>query len=252
MTRWLEGLLLLWMACVVFGITFVITGVILILVWTVASGERLRSFKCVSAAIIIFGLLTAFIAAQVWNDMDRAATAVNREASALRTAVLLSAAFPGSTEAGVRESIREHIQEAATQEWPMMGRQSSTLTLVPPPLYRALEMIVALNPASPGQINAQREIASALENAMDARRQRNILSHSSVNAVKWPCLLAQAICMLLAIAVVHCDNRGASAIAAGIFAAGVALSVILIASHDRPFTGQISVKPGPLLEVVPE
>jgi len=30
------------------------------------------------------------------------------------------------------------------------------------------------------------------------------------------------------------------------------LSVILIASHDRPFTGQISVKPGPLLEVVPE
>src|SRR6516225_11629609 len=106
------------------------------LVWTLASGERLRSLKGVSAAIlpplgIIFGLLTAFIAAQVWNDMDRAATAVNREASALRMAVLLSAAFPGNTEAGVRESIREHIQEAATEEWPTMGRQSSTLTLVP-------------------------------------------------------------------------------------------------------------------------
>jgi hypothetical protein len=87
---------------------------------------------------------------------------------------------------------------------------------------------------------------SALENALDARQQRIIISHSSVNRVKWTCLLAQAVCMLLAIAVVHCDNRGASAIATGIFAAG------LIASHDRPFTGQIAVKPGPLLEVMPE
>jgi len=142
MTYWLEDLPVIWMACVVFGITFAINGVILILVWTLATGERLRSLKGVSAAIspplgLIFGLLTAFIAAQVWNDMDRAATAVNREASALRMAVLLSAAFPGNTEAGVRESIREHIQEAATEEWPTMGRQSSTLTLVPAPLSRA-------------------------------------------------------------------------------------------------------------------
>ena len=29
----------------------------------------------------------------------------------------------------------------------------------------------------------------------------------------------------------------------GIFATGVAVSVLLIASHDRPFSGEISVKP---------
>ena len=32
---------------------------------------------------IIFGLFVAFVASQVWNDIDRAKAAVNREASAL-------------------------------------------------------------------------------------------------------------------------------------------------------------------------
>ncbi len=48
---------------------------------------------------------------------------------------------------------------------------------------------------------------------------------------------------MVAIAVVHCDNRAAGAIAIAIFATGAAVSVLLIASHDRPFSGEISVKP---------
>jgi hypothetical protein len=38
----------------------------------------------------------------------------------------------------------------------------------------------------------------------------------------------------------------------GIFATGIAVSVLLIAAHDRPFTGQISVGPDPLLQLLPK
>ena len=55
-----------------------------------------------------------------------------------------------------------------------------------------------------------------------------------------------------AIAMIHCDNRIASAITVGLFATGVAASVLLIASHDRPFSGAISVGPEPLLQVMPD
>jgi hypothetical protein len=37
----------------------------------------------------------------------------------------------------------------------------------------------------------------------------------------------------------------------GLFATGVAASVLLIAAHDRPFTGQISIGPEPLLQIMP-
>src|SRR3979411_2262284 len=58
-------------------------------------------------------------------------------------------------------------------------------------------------------------------------------------------------CELVVIAVVHSYNRLASGIAMGLFATGVAASVLLIAAHDRPFTGQISIGPEPLLQIMP-
>jgi hypothetical protein len=61
-----------------------------------------------------------------------------------------------------------------------------------------------------------------------------------------------AICMLIAAAMVHCNNRGAAALAVGIFATGVAVSVLLILSHDRPFSGAISVKPDVLQQARPD
>jgi hypothetical protein len=61
----------------------------------------------------------------------------------------------------------------------------------------------------------------------------------------------QALCALVAIALVHSDNRATAAIAMGIFATGVAVSIVLIASHGGPFSGQISVGPDLLLQVMP-
>src|SRR5262249_25805486 len=78
-----------------------------------------------------------------------------------------------------------------------------------------------------------------------------MISQSQVNPLKWACMLMQAVCALIAIAIVHSDNRLAAVIALGIFATGVAASLLLILAHDRPFTGEISIKSDPLLQVVP-
>ena len=76
------------------------------------------------------------------------------------------------------------------------------------------------------------------------------MSRAEVNAVKWSCLYLQAICALLAIALVHCDNRLSSLLAMGLFATGVSVSVLLIAAYDRPFVGQIAIAPEPLLQII--
>ena len=73
---------------------------------------------------------------------------------------------------------------------------------------------------------------------------------SSVGAVKWLAILFQAFCTLVAIAMVHADNRRACAITLTLFASGVALSVLLIAAYSRPFTGEISVTPELLKQVI--
>jgi hypothetical protein len=49
---------------------------------------------------------------------------------------------------------------------------------------------------------------------------------------------------------VHSDNRLACAIALTLFATGIALSLLLIAAYSRPFTGEISVRPDLLKQVI--
>ena len=58
------------------GVYLLATGIYL-LVTALAVNERARAFKAISPGIlpplsIIFALLVAFLAAQVWNDVDRA------------------------------------------------------------------------------------------------------------------------------------------------------------------------------------
>jgi uncharacterized MnhB-related membrane protein len=257
MSDWLHNLPVLWMALLVFGFTYLVTAGIYAVVTVFAVGERARSFKAVSPGLlpplgIIFGLFAAFTAAQVWTDSEKAKAEIEREASALRTVVILASSFPREFEVQLRELIRRYIADAATQEWSMMAHGTATLRAIPAVLAEALQATIAVNPSSEGQKTAQREIATAFETALDARRQRIIISQSQVNLLKWSCLFMQAVCALVAIAMVHSDNRLASIIAMGIFVTSVAASMLLLLAHDRPFTGEISIKPDPLLQVMPE
>jgi len=257
MSDWLHNLPILWMALLVFGLTALVTAAIHVVVMVLAVGERARSFKAVSPGMlpplgILFALVVAFTASQVWSDNDRANSAVDREASALRAVVILAAAFPEEPETRLRSLLRSSIANAVAQEWPMMAHRAATLQIIPYSLAEALRLTLALTPSGQGQQTAQREITTALVNALDARRQRIIISQSEVNWVKWSCLCLLAACALLAIAMVHSDNRLASAIAIGLFGVGVAASFLLILAHDRPFIGELSVGPTPLLQVMPE
>ena len=256
MNDWLHNLPIVWMALLVFGLTALVTAAIYVVVMVLSVGERARSFKAVSPGLlpplgILFALFIAFTATKVWSDNDKANSVVDREASALRTVVILAAAFPGEPETRLRNLIRSHVADAVAQEWPMMAHRTATLQVIPYSLAEALQLTLTVTPSSQGQQTAQREITTSLENALDARRQRIIISQSEVNWVKWLCLGLQAVCALLAIAMVHSDNRLATAITMGLFGVGVAASLLLILAHDRPFTGELAVSPNPLLQVMP-
>jgi hypothetical protein len=105
--------------------------------------------------------------------------------------------------------------------------------------------------ATPGQQTAQSQVATYLEQALEARRQRILVSRSEVNGIKWFSLIFLGGCLQITVALVHCHNRLASAISIALFSAGLAAAMLLILAHDRPFTGEIAIRPTPLLQVIP-
>jgi hypothetical protein len=245
------------MALLVFGGTALGTAAIYWIVMRLATEERARTFKGVSPGLlpplgIMFGLLVAFIAAQVWGDIDRANAAVNHEASSLRAVILLSRPFPADVQTRMVGLITRYVQDAQRNEWPAMARQRATLSMIPAGLADALQLAIELPTIGEGQIAAQREIVANLDNALDARRQRILVSRSEVNVVKWFALIFEAVCTLAAIAIVHSENRATTRYAMGLFAAAIAACILLLVAHDRPFTGDLSVRPTPLRHVPPD
>ena len=257
MSDWLLGLPLPLMTAVIFAATYLATAAIYGVVTALAKGERANAFKAISPSMlapfaIVFALLVGFLAAQVWSDKDRARTAVIQEASALRSAVIVADDFPPDVAGRLRGLVRQHIRDAVQQEWPAMSRGDATIVLVPAPLQEALRFAFQIEPQGQGQVVAQRELVGALERAFEARRQRIILSGSSIDSVKWMTLVAQALLTLFTIALVHSDQRLANRIILTTFATCVAAALVLIASHSRPFTGAVAVRPSLLLQVMPE
>ena len=255
MGDWLLNLPLPWMALFVFVAIFLATAAIYFVVTRLAVDARGRAFKALSPGMlpplgIIFGLLVGFVAVQVWSDFDRAKIAVATEAFALRSIVLLADSLPLEQQAKLHQIVNAHVEEAVKNEWGTMAKRRMTLETRATHLMDALRFTLAMTPADETQKTVQRELIGALNRAFEARRQRIVVSQTSVSAVKWAAILVQALCALIAIAMVHSDNKLTCAIALTLFATGVAVSVLLIAAYSRPFTGQISVGPQLLQQVV--
>ena len=212
MGNWFLNLPILWMALAIFVAAYLIAGCVYLVVVRLAVGDRARAFKAFSPGMlpplgIIFGLLVGFVAVEVWNDFDKAKVAVTTEAGALRAVILLDEHFPEEQQRQLRILISRHIDEAVNREWPAMAQHLLTLASPPTALVEALQLTVSLKPQDESQRMAQREIIAALNRALDARRQRITISQSGVGPVQWAAILLLGLCMLIAIAMVHSDNR---------------------------------------------
>jgi hypothetical protein len=253
--EWVLNLPVAWMTLIVFAATYLIAGGVYVVVTKLAVNERAKAFKAVSPGLlpplgILFALLVGFIAVEVWSNFDKAKAAVATEASALRAVVLLAGTFPEEQRTRVNALVNRHIEEAVQREWPAMAEHRANLSTLPSALIEELHEALALKLTADSQRAAQPEMVKALHTALDARRQRIVISQSTVGTVKWVGILLQGLCALVAVAMVHSDNRLGSAIALTLFATGIALSVLLIAAYSRPFTGENSVAPELLKQVI--
>ena len=248
---WLFGLPVVWMAVVIFATTYLVAAAVFwcaTRLWT-DKRSHLPDRGMLSPLGVVFGLLVVFTVAQVGGHLEQASNSVTSEASALREVVLLTDSLPQEEAAKLRALISRHIKTAVTEEWPAMAEGRASLAMQPVALSEALRETLDFPSSSETQRMAQGEIVRGLEKALEARRQRIVISQSAVNWVKWFGLVVTGLCVLVGIALVHVDNHRNCAISMGLFATGIATSLLLIASHTRPFTGEISVGPGLLQQV---
>ena len=239
MVNWLHSLSIVSLLLVTCAATALVTVAIYVIVTRLAAAGRRDALAAAAGLLpplaLVFGLLIGFLAAGVWSNGSNAQQAVDNEASALRTVDLLDRDFPAADQRRLDLLIRSYIEQAVTHEWPAMARQNATLVAAPPQIALALQVALGLPADNPGRVIAQREIVTSLDAALDARRQRIIISQSAVNSAKWAGVIALGILTLIGIACVHSANRRMAAIAMTLWAAAVVVSLLMIGVQDRPF-----------------
>lgn len=255
MIDWLYELSVVMMAVVVTAATLLTSLLIHALVQWGARGQRLQAFKAISPVMltplaVVFGLLVGFLTNQVWSDARQAHAAVTREASALRSILVLADTFPDAARAPLYTLVQSHVQVAVEDEWPAMAAHQASWDMLRRDDAAGLKYALTLAPDSGAQQIAQQSLVRAWQEAQDARRMRIVISQARINGVKWAVLCTLAVLILITIALVHSDNRLSSALALALFGLGVSACLTLIASHNHPFTGEISVSPALLTQAI--
>ena len=114
----------------------------------------------------------------------------------------------------------------------------------------ALKTVLTFVPQQPGQNVAQDHAASAIERALQARRNRIVLSQSAISPAQWAVIFILDALILLTIAMIHVGRHVTTVVNLLVFSTAVATCVVLLMINDRPFTaGGITVLPTPLQEV---
>jgi hypothetical protein len=111
-------------------------------------------------------------------------------------------------------------------------------------------MVLDLNPIRPGEQLAQQRVVAALDQALDARRNRIMLSGELIDGVQWGVILVLMILILTTVAMGNVESPGASAIAMFIVATASAASLVLLLAYDQPLNaGGFFVQPTLLRDV---
>ena len=202
----------------------------------------------VGVVAMLFALICAFLASEVWQRHAAASAIVLVEASAAHT-LLRAASALGAPGAPLHAATRTHLQRIIDEEWPAMhaGRKTMGATDSTQKLFDLLladPALLALPAPSRSLLH------DALAKLRDARTQRLRLAEASVPTVNWVGLLLLSLLTQAAIAAVHIGQRRAMVLALVIYASGMAVAMSVVAVNDRPFAGQDALLPTALIETL--
>lgn len=201
---------------------------------------------------VVAGLLIAFLASHVWADLDRAKGPVGREASALREIVLLADTLPQDAGRSVRDDMSKYVRFVETTDWPAMDAGRASLRDAPAGLTEAMDTVLSFVPTTPGQRIAQERATGAIEQVLETRRQRILLSRAIIAPVQWLVVVVIAVLLLIVTAIVHLDRPRTVAVNLFLLSTALAACLVLLTVNDRPFaSGGLTIQPDILLEAGP-
>ena len=192
---------------------------------------------------VLFSLFAAFLANDVWRQLERAQLAVALEADGIRTILRLAEA-EGEIGKPLEAAALNYTNLVVTSEWPAMqiGKESSEALAALQGLALAL---VSKEFASNAPAAFHQAAVDAFVEIRHARTDRIAISSRRGQSINWLGMVFLGVLTQVAVAVVHLEKLRPQALALTVFTFAFAATVALIGLNERPFAG-VPIDPTPL------
>src|SRR5262249_23820644 len=136
----------------------------------------------------------------------------------------------------VRRGVQTYVIWVMSEDWPrMVAGGDGAIPPASPGLLNALTSIATYSPEEAGQRAVQQSALASLERALEARRNRVLLSRQIIDTSQWAVVWAFYVIIMLLIGFVHISRPLANAAALWLYASTFALCLVLLLSNDGPF-----------------
>jgi hypothetical protein len=198
-------------------------------------GSRMGRFEAVVASQlgIVLGLLLSFNAVTVWEQSGAARDATLAEASALRNVADLLPELPPETSRQLHTQLRLYVAYLMGVEWRLLGRGNLS-PQKPPPLRELIHI---------GRTSGDADLHDAINAAAAAREDRIRVAKARMLPARWTIVIILGALALLAIGLIHAENRRARAVAVGMVAFAIASCFVVLLVQARPFLGALALEP---------
>jgi hypothetical protein len=211
--------------------------------WDHALGHVIETFG------VIFGILLALVAVSVYENFAEARKATLEEAA------LVGALYRGTTglpdEAGIpmRATIEEFVHTVIEQDFPAQRRGQLPETSA----AQVDEFEHLLHEFEPQPVQQEAEFLQLLatfDDFIEARRARIDATTLELPPPLWIVIWVGAAVNAILVALIHLKNVRLHLLLAALLALFIGFVMFVTADMDHPYTGSISVGPGPFERVL--
>jgi Protein of unknown function (DUF4239) len=194
------------------------------------------------AVMVFYGLAVALIAVSVWQSYSDAAKVSSQEATAAAALYRYLGGYTEPARSQLQKELREYVNQIIHQAWPMQQRGQVPTEGVEM-MNRFQAMLMSFEPTTEGQKILHAETLSTYNQLIQARRLRLDAVQVRLPGVLWFIIIVGALINLSLSFFFRIEDGWFQAIQVTFLAAFIGLVISLIFAFDRPFRGELGLRP---------
>lgn len=215
--------------------------------------ERRRKHHDIGIAVfaqigIMLSVLLAFVFGQVWAEYRSAAMAIGDECGALHGAAILSSGLPDGKGEPVIRAIATYAEAVARTEWPLMAQRQRS-RLAQHDLEIMIQQATRLQASAPMEVAVQSQVLGLLAQAHANRETRTFQLSAAAPPFLWLLMISMSVVLVLFVVCAGVETP-THLVFAGLFAASVAMVLVLVQMLDLPFEGALALPNSDFLKLV--